>query len=831
MATRFYFNTGQAADLSLTRPLPSGGVFDSNVGSLPTTRRVSTTSRGTANNAADPYGTAKTIGNGTNPNDVLYFQGLSGPLAAQTISGNVTGVVCIREGNTSDNLFTQLAIFVVDAAGAYKATLFGGGNTGGTEANNPSANSRNLPRNGSTALSSYTCADGDRLVVEVGLRTESTRTTAVGYMYIGDPGGDLPTGDGSSNNLTISPWIELSGTLTFGYTPTGSITANAVIKKTGVAASFTADAVIASGTQEKTGSFTADAVKFKAGIAGTFTADAIKRIGRSGSFTADAWKGVLATSSFTADAVKADIPAQIIDDPFDDPATVAGTWGAKWTAIKGIENSTAEIGRNPTVGAFIYDDSNTVLDSERGGYINRRTYLRANVSARVKIAGASNPVVGSTKIGLLLRHSGETSGIGYYNATYAAVDLVLDSSGSIGIQIRSNYNTIVYGLIDLTATLGTWAAGDEFYIRGWIKGSRVKGKVWRVGNPEPRWQINQAGLSVPSTAGYKGLSANTKNSWKPVEWDIRLVTAYNLDYSIDADAVILSVIPGSLTANAVKKATRSASFTADAFISTGVGLGSLTADAIKKATATGSLTADAVRLATAASSITANAVKLVGQAGTLPANAVIVRTVSGSLQTDALIRAVAGGSLLADSVILATLARSLAADAIKTRTVSGSLTVDALMRIVRSATITGDAWFLRVQTGQLIAAAVLQDHKSATITADAVLRDTRTAGFVASALVLSPRTQTLPADAVVLRPILGSLSADATFYASVDGDFTADAVIVLKMTEVLGSTLTVEELTQQLGGDHLDQELGTARLTFAVKQTYQRSITADAVIV
>jgi len=231
MATRFYLNTGTAGDLSLTQPLSGGGVWESNVSGLPSTRKIGTTALGTANNAAAPYGVSRTIGTGTNPNDILWFQGVSDALAAQTISGTVTGVACVREGNTSDNLFTQLAIFVVNSSGTRVATLWGGQSSGGTEANSPSANTRYLTRASSQTLSSYTCSAGDRIVIEIGMRTESTRTNAVGYMYLGDPGGsDLGASDGGSNNLTINPWVELSATLTWD---TGATNKDGTVSATG----------------------------------------------------------------------------------------------------------------------------------------------------------------------------------------------------------------------------------------------------------------------------------------------------------------------------------------------------------------------------------------------------------------------------------------------------------------------------------------------------------------------------------------------------------------------------------------------------------------------
>ena len=778
MATRFYLNTGHAADLSLTRPLPGGFAWEQNVPSLPTTRRIGTTSRGTANNAAAPYGQLNSnLGTGSNPCDILFFQGISGPLAAQTISGTVQGVAVVREANTSDNLFTQLVVYVVDSTGARVATLFNGSTTGGSEWNSPSANGRNIPRQGSASITSYTCAAGDRIVIEIGCRTESTRTTVGAYMYLGDPGGsDLPTGDGSSNNTTINPWVELSANLTFGYTENKTLPADAVIKAT-VASSISADAwIVVPGGGTITDAISADAV-VRATAAGTIPADAIIFRTVQGSITADAVTSVLHSGSVTADAIIQDTPAVIIDDPFDDPATVSDTWGPRWTLIKGIENSTAEHGRSPTKGAFIYDNSNTVLDSERGGYVGRGQFAKGVFTAMAKFVQSVDQLVNDVRFAVYLRHSGETGGIGYYDALYVAVELVMQPAGAMALQIRSNYQTVQYGPIDLTATLGTWADGDEFYIKGWAKGSRFKGKVWRVGDPEPRWQINEVISGMPSS-GYKGMAANTDTSWKPVEWNIRRAWAYNLLYSVDADAVISAPVNASITADSVVKATRSSSITADAVITAGTSTvtGSITADAVQRRTEPHSITADASILAPRSATITASAIVQGSVPGTIAANAVIEKTVQGSIAADAITSVTRTGGVLAAAVILSPTPGTLPADAIIRATILGSISADAYAIYVRVGSITADAMARIVRSGA--------------VTADAVY--------------LRRITGTIAADAVVTRPLAGP-PADWSLMA--------------------------RELDHAVTARELDHAVTAREIDWTINQTNAASITADAWIV
>lgn len=214
MATRLYFNESQnaafdigAAVSSLWEQTIASGVFP--------TKKLLITPDGNSNTNHN----LGNLGTGANPCDILFGQFMTDVLPSGVlISGTIQGNIVCREGNTADNLYTQLGLYVVDSGGALVHTLLGGANTGGTEANSPSANNRNLPRNGSTAISSYTTVNAtSRVVAEIGMRTESTRTTAVGYMYFGSGvTSDLPTGNGGDNSTTKRPWIEFSADI---FTP------------------------------------------------------------------------------------------------------------------------------------------------------------------------------------------------------------------------------------------------------------------------------------------------------------------------------------------------------------------------------------------------------------------------------------------------------------------------------------------------------------------------------------------------------------------------------------------------------------------------------------
>lgn len=214
MATRLYFNASRAATFDIGAQV--GTLWESNIASgIWPTARAQTTTDGNANTNHN----LGNLGTGSNPCDVLFGQFMTDVLPSGVlIDGTVTGNICCREGNTSDNFYTQLGLFVVSSAGALVATLLAGTTTGGTEANSPSANNRNMPRGGSTAITSYTTVNAtSRVVVEIGMRTESTRTTAVGYMYFGSGvTSDLPAGDGGDNSTTKRPWVEFSADI---FTP------------------------------------------------------------------------------------------------------------------------------------------------------------------------------------------------------------------------------------------------------------------------------------------------------------------------------------------------------------------------------------------------------------------------------------------------------------------------------------------------------------------------------------------------------------------------------------------------------------------------------------
>jgi hypothetical protein len=213
--TRLYLS-GTAAAFNVGKSVNANGVgsiWESGISLSNTTYKLTLTADGTRSIASN----ATVVGSGTDPNDVWYFSAMTDVLPnGKLLNGNFMGTALCRESATNTNAYTQCGVYVVDSGGSLLATLVAAQSSGGTEFNNPSANNRMFPRNYSfgsgPAISSYTTVNAtSRIVVELGVRLETTRTSDTVYQYIGNNGGsDLPTGDGGSNSTTANPWVEFS---------------------------------------------------------------------------------------------------------------------------------------------------------------------------------------------------------------------------------------------------------------------------------------------------------------------------------------------------------------------------------------------------------------------------------------------------------------------------------------------------------------------------------------------------------------------------------------------------------------------------------------------
>ena len=151
--------------------------------------------------------------------DTSFFQGVSEPLAAQTIAAQtITFTMQGLEANGNNNLFGQLWIGVVSNDGTTPlATLLA--KTAGTLELNTTLPSRSGPAT-TTAYTITAGQEGARLVVEISLVGTPTATGGVqghnGSLRFGGngAGGDLLAND-TQTGTTLNPWLEFANTLTF----------------------------------------------------------------------------------------------------------------------------------------------------------------------------------------------------------------------------------------------------------------------------------------------------------------------------------------------------------------------------------------------------------------------------------------------------------------------------------------------------------------------------------------------------------------------------------------------------------------------------------------
>lgn len=151
----------------------------------------------------------------------MHRQYVSGKLAAQSLSGNIKGQFQCLEANANNNLTITLVVKVISADGSTTRATLLAITRDGTEAN---TSLRNLIF-ASAALSSYTCVDGDRLLIEVGLAGSSGPAAGGVQGHNGSirwgcsaSSGDLAEND-TETGTTFRPWVEISNTWTFLDTP------------------------------------------------------------------------------------------------------------------------------------------------------------------------------------------------------------------------------------------------------------------------------------------------------------------------------------------------------------------------------------------------------------------------------------------------------------------------------------------------------------------------------------------------------------------------------------------------------------------------------------
>lgn len=146
--------------------------------------------------------TTLAVNNSSSTASTSFAQFVSPALSAQTISGSVTGYARLSVSNaTGCTAQSRCGITVIDRYGNIKATLVGV--TAG--ASNLTTTLTSYQILNSATITSYACADGDRLCVEFGIGRSSGTTSRNGTVSLGSSSATniSAAGSTSADNPTL----------------------------------------------------------------------------------------------------------------------------------------------------------------------------------------------------------------------------------------------------------------------------------------------------------------------------------------------------------------------------------------------------------------------------------------------------------------------------------------------------------------------------------------------------------------------------------------------------------------------------------------------------
>ena len=204
MATRFFYDPVAVPTIT---PTFDAAVWDQT--SAAVRRSLSTTA--TANTMAEvTFADAET--SATNNWDVLLVQAISPPLAAQTISGAISGQIRCSETDALANMVGHVNIRAFDGTGTTsRGTILDVADP--TEFVLTTLTNRKFPV--STAPTSTDVSEGDVVVVEIGYRAVNTAVTSwSGTVSLGR-GATTDLAVDESGTTAINPWIEFADNLLF----------------------------------------------------------------------------------------------------------------------------------------------------------------------------------------------------------------------------------------------------------------------------------------------------------------------------------------------------------------------------------------------------------------------------------------------------------------------------------------------------------------------------------------------------------------------------------------------------------------------------------------
>jgi hypothetical protein len=204
MATRLYLQSTSSAPFD---PVIGDGGWERNHGSY-AARLMSTTKANTA------LTTVSGIFGATTTSQTRFHTFVSDTLdVAQTISGTFSIVIgkC-GETSLSGDAHLAHALRVVTGAGVHRATLQ---TRMATSTEFPLIASAATRIQAATAVTSFACNAGDRLVLEIGIHGV-TPANEVMQMRFGDPTATADFALTAALTTDLCPWGELSQTVTFG---------------------------------------------------------------------------------------------------------------------------------------------------------------------------------------------------------------------------------------------------------------------------------------------------------------------------------------------------------------------------------------------------------------------------------------------------------------------------------------------------------------------------------------------------------------------------------------------------------------------------------------
>jgi hypothetical protein len=148
---------------------------------------------------------------GAGTSDQLAVQFIYGPIAAQTISGSLTGQIAFHESIGTADAKLDLIVKVVAPGGTVRGTALSAFAIG-NEFDATNYLNRTIP---SQSLTPVAATEGDYLIVEIGARSTTGAGPSFQFMY-GDPASatDLPVDETTNETSpTHRPWIEFNSTI------------------------------------------------------------------------------------------------------------------------------------------------------------------------------------------------------------------------------------------------------------------------------------------------------------------------------------------------------------------------------------------------------------------------------------------------------------------------------------------------------------------------------------------------------------------------------------------------------------------------------------------